>query len=106
MKATFAILKATSPVPKAICAVLIAATLWGGAPARACETFLCLGDAVSDDLAPPFRPSLPPSIEAQIRYRDGRGLSQAGFYNDPSVYMGGGAHIIESPYGGHVRARY
>ena len=81
-------------------AVLIAATLWAGAPALACQTFLCLGEAVGDDLAPPHRPALSPAIEAQIRYRDGRGLSQAGFYNDPSVYMGEASdHVIESPYG-------
>jgi hypothetical protein len=76
---------------KATFAVLIAAILWGGAPALACETFLCLGEAVSDDLAPPHMPSLPPAVEAQVLFRDGRGLSQAGFYNDPSVYMGNGA---------------
>ena len=92
---------------KATFAVLIAATLWGGAPALACQTFLCLGEAVGDDIAPPRRTALAPSIEAQIRYRDGRGLSQAGFYNDPSVYMAYGAsHSTETRYGDVVRRRY
>jgi hypothetical protein len=92
---------------KTTVAVLIAATLWGAAPALACGTFFCLGEAVGDDNAPPRTTPLPPSIEAQIRYRDGRGLSQAGFYNDPSVYMGeSGVHVIESPYGRPIRERY
>jgi hypothetical protein len=86
---------------------LIAAMLGANAPAIACQSFFCLGDAVSDDLAPPYRTPLPPAVEAQVRYRDGRGLSQAGFYNDPSVYMGyTGARIMETQYGGRVRARY
>ena len=91
---------------KATFAVLIAATLCGGAPALACSSFLCLGDAVGDDIAPPRKTLLPASIEAQIRYRDGRGLSQAGFYNDPSVYMGDGGPRSESRYGDVVRRRY
>ena len=95
---------------KATFAVLIAATLWGAAPALACQTFLCLGEAVGDDIAPPRHTALPPSIAAQIIYRDGRGLSQAGFYNDPSVYMGGGGRRMrEIPYGepGYpIRRRY
>jgi hypothetical protein len=92
---------------KATLAVLIAATLCGAAPAHACATFLCLGEAVGDDVAPPFTPPLSPAVEAQVRYRDGRGLSQAGFYNDPSVYMGeAGPRVIQSPYGGVLRRRY
>ena len=91
---------------KAILAVLIAATLGASAPAFACQSFLCLGDAVGDDNAPPYTASLPPSIQAQIALRDGRGLSQAGFYNDPSAYVGSaGPQVIASPYG-VVRSRY
>lgn len=92
---------------KATFAVLIAATLGAAAPASACQYFLCLGDAVSDDIAPPYQMPLSPAVQAQIRYRNGRGLSQAGFYNDPSVYTGEySRHVVESQYGGHIRARY
>ena len=94
---------------KATVAVLIAATLWGAAPAGACATFFCPGEAVGDDVAPPHEPMLPPAVQAQVAFRDGRGLSQAGFYNDPSVYMGGGPRVIPSPYGAPgypIRQRY
>lgn len=43
--------------------------------------------APGPDSYPPLEPMLHPSIEAQVAARDGRGLSLAGFYNDPTVLM-------------------
>jgi len=68
--------------------LLAAAALGAAAPAAACD---CLWDRVNDDISPPHMPALPPAVQAQVVMRDGRGLSQAGFYNDPSAYFGFGA---------------
>ncbi len=99
---------------KTTLAVLFAAAALGAAvPAAACD---CLWEHVMDDNAPPFQPTLSPSVQAQVAWRDGRGLSQAGFYNDPSAYAyGAEAHVRyarrrEGPYGidnpDVVRRRY
>jgi len=93
--------------------LLAAAALGAAAPAAACD---CLWFKVQDDTAPPRQPALPPAIQAQIALRDGRGLSQAGFYNDPSAYVGSsygeqrfarrreGPYVIDAP--DMVRRRY
>jgi hypothetical protein len=73
---------------KTTLAVLLAAAVLGVAsPAAACD---CFWKQLTDDTAPPFQPTLVPAIQAQIALRDGRGLSQAGYYNDPSAYVGSG----------------
>ena len=71
---------------KSILAVLLAAAALGvAAPASACD---CFWKQLTDDTAPPLQEPLPRSVQAQVIMRDGRGLSQAGFYNDPSIYVG------------------
>jgi hypothetical protein len=57
--------------------------------AAACEPFGCYDYAVGDDLYPPGDPMLPPAIEATVRARQGFGLSQAGFYNEPRIVAPG-----------------
>jgi hypothetical protein len=94
---------------KTTLAVLLAAAALGVAvPASACD---CFWRQLTDDTAPPFQPILSPSVQAQVALRDGRGLSQAGFYNDPSAYIGASyarrreeTHVIDSP--DVVRRRY
>jgi hypothetical protein len=78
---------------------LTAAAALGAAAtnAAACEPFGCYDYAVGDDLYPPGDPTLPPPIEATVRARQGFGLSQAGFYNEPRIAARG-------YYG--IRARY
>lgn len=67
-------------------ALLLAAAAFGAvSPAAACD---CFWRQLTDDIAAPIQPTLPAALQAQIVLRDGRGLSQAGFYNDPSVYLG------------------
>jgi hypothetical protein len=83
-------------------AVFLAAAALGAAPASACD---CFWRQLNDDSAPPLTPTLSPAIQAQINYRDGRGLSQAGFYNDPSAYFGAGSERRHrGPY--VLRSRY
>jgi len=74
--------------------ILAAAALGAAAPASACD---CFWRQLTDDIAPPFQPTLSPAIQAQVAYRDGRGLSQAGFYNDPSAYIGAG-YVLRRRY--------
>jgi hypothetical protein len=82
---------------------LAAAALGVAAPASACDD--CFWRQLSDDSAPPLTPTLSPALQAQLAYRDGRGLSQAGFYNDPSAYFGAdyerrhqGPYVLRSRY--------
>ncbi len=63
--------------------------------ASACEPFGCYDYVVGDDLYPPGDPALPPPIAAVVRARQGFGLSQAGFYNEPGMARWNG-----------IRARY
>ena len=89
-----------------LAALIAAAALGVAAPASACD---CFWRQLTDDNAPPFQPTLSPSVQAQVAYRDGRGLSQAGFYNDPSAYVGyarrhEGPYVIDGP--DVVRRRY
>jgi L-alanine-DL-glutamate epimerase-like enolase superfamily enzyme len=77
-----------------LAALLAAAALCAAANnASACQAFGCYDYAVGDDLYPPGDPVLPPPIEAAVRARQGFGLSQAGFYNEPRLPAG-------------IRARY
>ena len=67
-------------------ALLAAAALSAAANnASACELFGCYDYAVGDDLYPPGEPVLHPAIADVVRARQGFGLSQAGFYNEPTV---------------------
>ncbi len=68
-----------------LAALLAAAFAALATPAAACSTFLCLGDAVSDDLYPPGEAPLPYAVQEAVQARRGKGLSAAGFYNDPSL---------------------
>ena len=56
-------------------------------PAAACGFFACANEAVASDAYPPSLPVLSPNVQEQVDARGGRGLSLAGFYNDPSVEM-------------------
>ncbi len=67
----------------ALFAVALAAA---STPAAACGDF-CLERAVSDDAYPPSVEGLSPTLHALVRARDDRGLSSAGFYNDPSLAL-------------------
>ena len=69
-------------------ALLAAAFAALATPAAACSTFLCLGDAVADDLYPPGEAPLPFAVQEAVRVRMDKGLSLAGFYNDPSLAHG------------------
>jgi predicted small secreted protein len=69
-------------------AVLLAAALAASAtPAAACNFFRCLGEAVADDSYPPGQTALPLSVQMEVIARQDRGLSLAGFYNDPSLAL-------------------
>lgn len=68
-----------------LAALLAAAFAALATPAAACSTFLCLGDAVSDDLYPPGEAALPFAVQEAVQARMGKGLSAAGFYNDPTL---------------------
>lgn len=109
---------------KLVLAALAAATLVAVAtPAAACGFSECFNEALASDSYPPSETLLPPNVQEQVDARGGRGLSLAGFYNDPSVALrrhyepsagyapepwveGGygrrrhrGPHVIVSPYG-------
>jgi hypothetical protein len=67
-------------------ALITAAALGAAANnAAACEPFGCYDYVVGDDLYPPGDPVLHPAIAAAVRARQGFGLSQAGFYNEPRM---------------------
>ncbi len=69
-----------------LAALLAVAYAAGVTPAAAaCGPWLCPDEAVADDSYPPGHSALPPNIQAQVAARDDRGLSLAGFYNDPAV---------------------
>jgi len=69
-----------------LAALLAAAALSAAANnASACEPFGCYDYVVGDDLYPPGDPVLHPAIEDAVHARQGFGLSQAGFYNEPRL---------------------
>jgi hypothetical protein len=68
-----------------LAALLAAALAASATPAAACGFFNCVNAALASDSYPPGETLLPPNVQAQVDARDGRGLSLAGFYNDPSV---------------------
>jgi len=72
-----------------LAALLASAALSAAANnASACEPFGCYDYVVGDDLYPPGDPVLHPAIEEAVRARQGFGLSQAGFYNEPRLERG------------------
>jgi hypothetical protein len=86
----------------ALLAVAVAAL---ATPAAACGSFLCLNEAVGDDLYPPGEEPLPPAVREAVLARDGMGLSAAGFYNDPSLALLRHRHVVyDAPR--RVIARY
>ena len=83
-------------------AALIAVGLAAAAtPAAACNLLRCAHAAMSDDTYPAGEPRLPAYVKEVVKARDGRGLSLAGFYNDPSVAM---AHAAPPPQDYYVAA--
>jgi hypothetical protein len=101
--------------------IALAALLAASAtPAAAGDYFSCVDRALSDDSYPAGETSLPPHVRALVEARQGKGLSLAGFYNDPSLALAErdyapagydyappppdygyapGPHVIVSPYG-------
>ena len=55
------------------------------APAAACDFFSCPTMALANDASPPWQPHINPLISDQVRSRFGKGMSLAGFYNDPGL---------------------
>ena len=51
-------------------------------------------------------PALPRGVQQQVILRDGRGLSQAGFYNDPSAFGASGSAYAPSGYAYAARPAY
>ena len=70
-----------------LAALLAAAFAAGASPAAACGAYACWDEALASDAYPPRQNQLPPDVQEQVQARDGRGLSLAGFYNDPAVAM-------------------
>jgi hypothetical protein len=89
-------------------ALFAAALAVASTPAAACDPYFCPERAVADDAYPPGEASLPPSIRLLVLARDDRGLSLAGFYNDPSLALleyappyysrRRGPHVVRSRY--------
>ncbi len=92
----------------ALAALLVASA----APAAACGIVACPGLALADDSYPVGETPLRPTVRALVEARLGKGLSPAGFYNDPSLalavrdyapvgydYADQGPGVIVSPYG-------
>jgi hypothetical protein len=82
-----------------LAAILALAFAASATPASACFLLGCIDQALADDSYPPGEPPLPPVVQMLVRARDGRGLSQAGFYNDPALALA----LHERPV---LRARY
>lgn len=70
-----------------LAALLAAAFAASATPAAACGFFDCVSWALADDSYPPGQTALPPDIQVQVIARGGKGLSLAGFYNDPAVAL-------------------
>ena len=64
---------------------LAAALAASATPAAAYDTFNYVSAALADDDYPPGEIALPPTVQRLVTARQGKGLSLAGFYNDPSV---------------------
>ena len=86
-----------------LAALLAAALLASATPAAACGYYACFGAAVGDDSYPPGQTPLPPSVQMEVIARQGKGLSLAGFYNDPSLAM---AQEYYAPPGPVLRRAY
>ena len=72
---------------RTLAALLAAAAAAFATPAAACGSFLCLNEAVADDLYPPGETPLPVAVREAVRIRMDKGLSLAGFYNDPALAL-------------------
>ncbi len=70
-----------------LAAFIVAVCAANATPASACFLLGCVEDAVADDTYPPGETALPPALQEEIRARAGKGLSTAGFYNDPSLAL-------------------
>jgi hypothetical protein len=99
--------------------IVLAALAAASAAPAAAGGFTDYGEfAVADDSYPVGAQTLPPTVRAVVDARQGKGLSLAGFYNDPALALSGhyapagygygeprrhyGPHVIVSPYGhGH-----
>jgi hypothetical protein len=68
-----------------LAALSAALLLANAAPASACGYYGCY--AVGDDSYPPGEIPLPPAVQMEVIARQGKGLSLAGFYNDPSLAL-------------------
>ena len=69
-------------LPLIALAALLAAS---ATPAAAGDTFNYVGAALADDTYPPGEAALSPAVQRLVIARHGKGLSLAGFYNDPSL---------------------
>ena len=65
------------------------------APAAACG-FFC-DNSLADDAYPPAAIPLPIPLQEQVAARHGKGLSLAGFYNDPSRGAGAARRPLRAP---------
>ncbi len=66
--------------------IALAAVLAASAtPAAAGDTYNYVAAALADDDYPPGETALPPDVQRLVIARQGKGLSLAGFYNDPSL---------------------
>jgi hypothetical protein len=70
-----------------LAALLAVAFAASATPAAACGYFSCNDGALESDSYPPGVPALPPGVQEQVTARQGKGLSLAGFYNDPAVAL-------------------
>jgi hypothetical protein len=71
--------------PTLAAASLALALFASASPAAACG-FFC-DSPLADDAYPPLQLPLPPLLQEQVIARHGKGLSLAGFYNDPSLAL-------------------
>ncbi len=69
-------------------AVLLAVAFAAAAtPAAACGLYSCAELALASDAYPPGETPLPPYIEELVKARQDKGMSLAGFYNDPTLAL-------------------
>ena len=71
--------------PTLAAALLALALVAGVSPAAACDEYCA--HALESDAYPPAQPPLPPLLQEQVMARHGKGLSLAGFYNDPTLAL-------------------
>ena len=70
-----------------IAAMFAVAVAAAASPAAACGVFSCVDAALSDDSYPGAGTPMPAEVQEMVAARHGRGLSLAGFYNDPSLAL-------------------